>query len=156
MVIPSGEPCSRPNCEIGRASTRAEAIRRADLFRQRTRARLDELIAAISASSAVSLDPGVLPPSPAGRPPTQAMVAFASSKAKRKGLRLPRGLKGNSSVCRAFLDEHAGPRSSQPDGSAAADGARAPSAAMLRYAQSLAQQLGIPCPAEAHASFAEC
>jgi DNA topoisomerase-3 len=36
--------------EIGRASTRAEAVHRADLFRQRTRARLDELIAAISGS----------------------------------------------------------------------------------------------------------
>ncbi len=143
--------------EIGRASTRAEAVHRADLFRQRTRARLDELIAAISSSPVLSLDPGALPPSPAAsQPPTRAMIEFASSLAKRKGLRLPRGLKGNSSLCRAFLNEHAGPHSSHENVSAPVDSARAPSPAMLRYAQYLARQLGIACPAEAETSFTEC
>ena len=65
-VFPAyGDPVGRAQfeaelAEIGRAATRAEAVHRADLFRQRTRAKLGELIATVSASAALSLDPGVL------------------------------------------------------------------------------------------------
>ncbi|WP_336491398.1 type IA DNA topoisomerase [Methylobacterium nigriterrae] len=146
--------------EIGRAPTRVEATRRAEQFRQRTRARLDELIAAISKSPVLSLDPSIVPPAQGdSRPPTPAMLAFAVSLAQRKGLTLPRGCKSSISICRAFLDAHAGPRVSQTPqaGEAEQEGEeRAPTLAMLHYAQSLAQQRGIPCPPAVEASFAEC
>lgn len=146
--------------EIGRAQTRAEATRRAEQFRQRTRARLDELVGAIASSAVIDLDPSVLPPAQDdGRPPTPAMVAFAVSLAERKGLKLPRGCKSSLRICRGFLDAHAGSRRSQPPeaGSAERQGEeRAPTPAMLRYAQSLAQQRGIPCPPAIETSFAEC
>lgn len=44
------------------------------------------------------------------RAPTAKMVSFAQDLAKRKGLDLPEGWDSDSSVTRAFLDEHAGPR----------------------------------------------
>ncbi|WP_244965620.1 DNA topoisomerase [Methylobacterium soli] len=152
--------------EIGRAATRAEAERRADAFRQRTRARLEALIAAISAASVVSLDPSLAPArAPAGgreaRPPTPAMVAFAVSVADRKGLALPRGLKSNASICRAFLDLHAtqrnpgGEKGGDP-GSTMGGAERPPSPAMLRYAQSLARTKGLACPPEVETQFAAC
>lgn len=122
--------------EIGRAVTRAEATRRAEQFRQRTRARLDDLIAAISSSSVIELDPSALPPTQAdSRPPTPAMVAFAVSLAERKGLTLPRGCKSNGNICRAFLDAHAGPRTSQTPQTRGVEQQgeeRAPTPAMLR------------------------
>ena len=73
--------------EIGRATTRAEASRRADAFRQRTRARVDDLIGAIAGSAALDFGPGVRPSPMAGaaRPPTAAMIAYAVSLAERKG-----------------------------------------------------------------------
>ena len=95
--------------EIGCAATRAEAIRRAESFRQRTRTRVDDLIASISGSVALEIAPGArarLNKGPS-RPPTAPMVAYATSIAERKGLKLPRGLKSDSAVCRAFLSEHA-------------------------------------------------
>ncbi|MGT2489448.1 hypothetical protein ACU4GA_33125 [Methylobacterium oryzae CBMB20] len=130
---------------------------RANAFRQRTRARLDDLIAAISQSPVVSLDPSLIPPGQGDqRPPTPAMMAFAVSLSERKGVALPRGCKSSISICRAFLDAHAGPRASQEDNAGRPDGRRSPSAAMVGYARSLAQQRGIPCPPEAETDFDAC
>ena len=162
-VFPAyGDPVGRAMfeaelAEIGRAATRAEAVQRADAFRQRTRARLDELIAAISRSPAIDLDPSLIPPGQADdRPPTPAMRAFAVSLAARKGVTLPRGCKSSMSVCRAFLDAHAGPRA-QPEDSAGQPGQpRVPSAAMLGYARSLAAARGINCPPETETDFDAC
>ena len=143
--------------EIGRAATRAEAEQRANTFRQRTRARLDELIAAISTAPTINLDPSLIPSGQAdNRPPTPAMLSFAVSLAERKGVKLPRGCKSSVSVCRAFLDSHSGPRAPRQDAEGHADTDRPPSAAMLRYAQSLAEEQGIACPPEATTSFEAC
>ena len=46
------------------------------------------------------------------RPPTAAMRKYAASKAKRKGIKPPRGYTKSAAVCRAFLDRH-GPGQSQ-------------------------------------------
>ena len=115
LVFPAyGDPVGRAMFEaelgeIGCAPTRAEAISRADTFRQRTRARVDDLVAAISGSVALNIAPGARAPlnGEPSRPPTAAMVAYAASISARKGLKLPRGLKSDSAVCRAFLSEHA-------------------------------------------------
>ncbi len=141
--------------EIGRAPTRDEAIRRAEAFRQRTRSRVGELIGAIAGSAALDVAPGARQAAADGpsRPPTAAMLAYASALAERKGLKLPRGLKSDGRVCRAFLAQHGEPRPERPAGPA---GARPPSPAMLRYAQGLARQLGVACPAEAAEDFGAC
>ncbi|MGI3898928.1 MAG: type IA DNA topoisomerase [Janthinobacterium lividum] len=97
--------------EIGRASTREDASRRADAFRTRTRARVDGLIASISGSIALDVAPGQSSTAKGSRPPTAAMIAYAVSLANQKGLRLPRGLKSDSQNCRAFLTQHGKPRS---------------------------------------------
>ncbi|MGE8130603.1 type IA DNA topoisomerase [Methylobacterium sp. NPDC080182] len=162
-VFPAyGDPVGRAMfeaelAEIGRAATRAEAVARATAFRQRTRARLDDLITAIAQAPTVSLDPSLIPAGPGDqRPPTPAMVAFAVSLSERKGVTLPRGCRSSISVCRAFLDTHAGPRAGQEDDAGRADGRRSPSAAMVGYARSLAQQRGIPCPPDAETDFDAC
>ena len=154
--------------EIGRAGTRAEALRRAEAFRQRTRRRVDELIAAIAGAPALDVVPEPRPAAGRGagrrragrdgsagaRAPTAAMLAFAAGLAERKGLTLPRGLKGDAGLCRAFLDEHAGSRA--PGAAPAGAGPRPPSAAMLRYAERLARERGEACPAEVAADFTAC
>ncbi len=146
--------------EIGRAATRAEAERRAEEFRQRTRARLDALIAAIAGAPTIDLDPSLIPPGGPGgrddRAPTPAMVAFAVSLAERKGVPLPRGCKSSMRVCRTFLDAQAGPRAQGDMEARGPDGVRAPSEAMLRYARSLAEARGIACPPEVEARFEAC
>ena len=81
------------------------------------------------------------------------MLGYAAALAERKGLTLPRGLKRDSRICRAFLSEHAEPRAA---GAVAGSGPRAPSDAMLRYARNLAEQRGVPCPPEVEADFAAC
>ncbi len=147
--------------EIGRATTRAEATRRADAFRARTRARVEALIEAVAGAERLAVIPGGPPQAGSGprRAPTAAMVGFATSLAARKGLRLPRGLKSDAAICRAFLDEHAGPR---PEGArepapAGGTAARAPSPAMLRYAASLARQKNLPgLPPEVETDFSAC
>ena len=97
------------------------------------------------------------PASGAFRPPTKAMVALAISVAARKGVRLPRGLKSNGAICRAFLDQHVASRPSQPGAPQDKEGeARAPSPAMLRFAQALAQERGIECPKEVKADYSAC
>jgi hypothetical protein len=110
-VFPSyGDPVGRAMfeadlAEIGRAATRDEALRRAAAYQERTRTRVQELIGAIAQSEMVAIDPAAVPVGSAttGKPPTKAMVAFATSIAARKGLKLPRGLKSNGAICRAFL-----------------------------------------------------
>ncbi|MCI9881412.1 MULTISPECIES: type IA DNA topoisomerase [Methylobacterium] len=166
-VFPAyGDPVGRAMfeaelAEIGRAPTRAEARARAEAFRARTRARLDGLISAIAEAGVVSLDPSLAPPSRgqgrgrAGgdRPPTPAMAAFAVSLAARKGIALPRGCKSSLARCRAFLDAEAGPAAAR---AGAPGGARPPSAAMLRYARSLAAERGLDCPPEIETQFEAC
>jgi DNA topoisomerase-3 len=163
-VFPAyGDPVGRAMfeadlAEIGRAATRAEAARHAAAYQERTRSRVRELITTISKSDAVALDPTCVPtPSAAdGKPPTKAMIAFATSIAAQRGLKLPRGLKTNSAICRTFLDQHAPQRSSGPAKAAPQTGPRPPSEAMVRYARSLAEQKGIECPPGVLADFAAC
>jgi DNA topoisomerase-3 len=164
-VFPAyGDPVGRAAfeaelAEIGRAETRDEALLRAAAFQERTQSRVRELIAAIAHSTAVAVDHSGIraSASPAeDRPPTAAMVAFAALLATRKGLKLPRGLKSKSSVCRAFLDQHAPPRTAASGATVPVNGTRPPSEAMVRYAQSLAEQNGIPCPADVTNDFAAC
>jgi len=144
--------------EIGRSATREEALRRAATFRERTRIRLQKLIEAIAQSENVAVNPiQVAPTSGATTRPTKAMVALATSVAARKGVRLPRGLKSNGAVCRAFLDQHVPSRPSQPGAPQDREGeARPPSPAMLRFAQALAQERGIECPEEVKADHSAC
>jgi DNA topoisomerase-3 len=163
-VFPAyGDPVGRAMfeadlAEIGRAATRAEAARRAAAYQERTRSRVKDLITTIGQSDAVALDPTYLPTPSAGdgKPPTKAMIAFATSIASQRGLKLPRGLKTNSAICRAFLDQHAPQRSSGTAGAAPQTSPRPPSEAMARYARSLAEQKGIECPPSVLADFVAC
>ena len=163
-VFPSyGDPVGRAMfeadlAEIGRAVTRNEAVRRAASYQERTRARVQELIGAIAQSQTVAVDPTTVPVSfaPAGKPPTKAMITFAASLAARKGLKLPRGLKSNAAICRAFLDQHAPARSSEAGEHRPQNGPRPPSEAMVRYARALAEEHGVECPPEIATDFAAC
>ncbi len=163
-VFPSyGDPVGRAMfevdlAEIGRAATREEATRRAAAYQERTRTRVQELINAIAQSQAVAVDPTTVPASPAAvrKPPTKAMIAFATSLAVRKGVKLPRGLKSNGAVCRAFLDQHAPARSSEPGEHRPQNSSRPPSEAMVRYARALAAEHGVECPANIATDFAAC
>jgi DNA topoisomerase III len=163
-VFPSyGDPVGRAIfeadlAEIGRAVTRNEANRRAASYQERTRVRVKELIGAIAQSQTVAIDPTAVPAStaPAGKPPTKAMVAFASSIAARKGLKLPRGLKSNGAICRAFLDQHAPARSSESGEHRPQNDSRPPSEAMVRYARALAEEHGVACPPQITTDFAAC
>jgi DNA topoisomerase-3 len=163
-VFPAyGDPVGRAMfeadlAEIGRATTREEALRRAMVYKERTRTRVRELIAAIAQSRVVAVTPANVSTAsaPAGKPPSKAMIAFATSLAARKGLKLPRGLKSNSAICRAFLDQHASSRAAGSGEPALQDGPRLPSEAMLRYAQTLAAEQGIECPPAVMTDFAAC
>jgi DNA topoisomerase III len=85
------------------------------------------------------------------------MLAYATSLAAQKGLKLPRGLKSNGAICRAFLDQHAPTRSHQRgELEQAKGGPRLPSEAMLRFAQALARERGIECPPEVVSDFTAC
>jgi DNA topoisomerase-3 len=163
QVFPAyGDPVGRAVfeaelAEIGRATSRREAEQRALTFRQRTRVRLDELIGAISSAAVIRLDSTPIPKMQTDdRPPTTAMMAFAISLAERKGMRLPRGCKSSMSVCRSFLDTHAGPRAPQAEHGSGLGAPRTPSDAMVRYARSLAEQQGITCPPEVETTFEAC
>ncbi|MXQ13319.1 type IA DNA topoisomerase [Microvirga makkahensis] len=163
-VFPSyGDPVGRAMfeadlAEIGRAATRDEAVRRAAAYQERTRTRVQELIGAIAQSQTVAVDPTTVSASPAapGRPPTKAMIAFATSLAARKGVKLPRGLKSNGAICRVFLDQHAPARSSGSGEHRPRSGPRPPSEAMVRYARALAEEHGVACPPEIATDFAAC
>jgi DNA topoisomerase-3 len=163
-VFPSyGDPVGRAMfeadlAEIGRAATRDEAVRRAAAYQERTRIRVQELIGAIAQSQTVAVDSTMVPASAAaaGKPPTKAMIAFAISLAAQKGVKLPRGLKSNSAICRAFLDQHAPVRSSESGEYRPQNGPRPPSEAMVRYARALAVEHGVECPPEITTDFAAC
>src|SRR5215217_7195582 len=121
--------------------------------------RVRELIVAIAQSKPIAVDAARMPSSASAdddRPPTKAMVAFATSLAARQGLKLPRGLKGNSAICRAFLDQHASQRTSRSDEGMQQAGPRPPTEAMVRYAHSLALEQGLECPATITTDFAAC
>jgi DNA topoisomerase III len=161
-VFPAyGDPVGRAMFEaelanIGRAATRDEAVRRAAAYQERTRTRVQGLIGTIAQSETVAVDPTAFPARSAveGKPPTKAMIAFATSIATRKGVKLPRGLKSNGAICRAFLDQHAPARSSGPGELDPQSGPRPPSEAMVRYARALAEEHGIECPPPVTTDFA--
>ncbi|WP_342211351.1 DNA topoisomerase [Microvirga pakistanensis] len=163
-VFPSyGDPVGRAMfeadlAEIGRAFTTDEAVRRAASYQERTRARVQELIGAIARSQTVAVDPTTVPVSfaLAEKPPTKAMIAFSTSLAARKGLKLPRGLKSNAAICRSFLDQHAPARSSEAGEHWPQNGPRPPSEAMVRYARALAEEHGVECPPAIATDFAAC
>jgi DNA topoisomerase-3 len=162
-VFPSyGDPVGRAMfevdlAEIGRAATREEALRRAAAYQERTRTRVQELIEAVTQSQAVAVDLTTVAASTAtGKPPTKAMIAFATSLAARKGVKLPRGLKSNGAICWAFLDQHAPARSSEPGEHRPQNGSRPPSEAMVRYARALAAEHGVECPPRITTDFAAC
>ncbi|QRM32816.1 type IA DNA topoisomerase [Microvirga sp. VF16] len=163
-VFPAyGDPVGRAMFEadlakIGRAATRDEAVRQAAAYQERTRTRVQELIGAIAQSQTVTVDPTTVPmnSAAAGKPPTKAMIAFATSIAARKGVKLPRGLKSNGAICRAFLDQHAPARSSEQGEHNPQNGLRPPSEAMMRYARALAEEHGVECPPEITTDFAAC
>ncbi len=71
-------------------------------------------------------------------------------------MKLPRGCKSSLSVCRTFLETHAGPRTPQAGKADQSTDRRIPTAAMLKYAHSLAEQQGITCPPEAEINFDAC
>jgi DNA topoisomerase-3 len=163
-VFPAyGDPVGRAMfeadlAEIGRASSRAEALLRAAAYQERTRTRVQELIGAIAQSEAIAVDPRTIPAGSAatGRPPTKAMIAFAASIAARKGVKLPRGLKSNGAVCRAFLDQHAPARQSGSEEHKPQNSPRPPSEAMVRYARALAEEHGVEVPPGITTDFAAC
>jgi DNA topoisomerase-3 len=62
----------------------------------------------------------------AERPPTPAMKRFVGSLAKQLGLRPPPGYTTSSTVCRAFLDQHAPGKNGGQASSKAAPGQRPP------------------------------
>jgi DNA topoisomerase III len=157
-VFPAyGDPVGRAMfeadlAEIGRAATREEAVRRAAAYQARTRKRVQELVGAIAQSEPVAVDLTTFTASSAaaGKPPTKAMIDFATAIATRKGVKLPRGLKSNGAMCRAFLDQHAPAPSSGSGEHKPQNGSRAPSEAMVRYARALAEEHGIECPPTMH------
>ncbi|AWB23902.1 DNA topoisomerase [Methylobacterium currus] len=152
--------------EIGRASTKAEAVRRAEAFRQRTRERVEALIGAVSGAERLAVEglaveglavEGLAVEGEAlprrGRAPTAAMVSFARSLAARKGIPLPPEATRDAGACRVFLNTHAGPKAAP-----AGDGAtRAPTPAMLRFAASLARAKRLEAlPPEIETDFNAC
>ena len=82
------------------------------------------------------------------RPPTAAMKKFAESLAKRKGIKPPKGYTKSGTLCKAFLDEHAGNANATPAAQ------RAPSEAQERFAQSIADKLGCEIPEAARSDAA--
>jgi DNA topoisomerase-3 len=100
-----------------------------------TRRELDQIAAA-----RVTIDMGVR------FGPTKAMIRLAETISARKGVALPRGLKSDATICRAFLDEHSGPRR-EP-----AEGPRQPSEKQIAKASAMAHLLGETLPEDALAS----
>ncbi|WP_156655660.1 type IA DNA topoisomerase [Methylobacterium platani] len=138
--------------EIGRATTKAEALRRAEAFRQRTRERVEALIGAVSGVERLEVD-AEAPSRGGGRAPTAAMVSFAKSLAARKGIPLPPEATREAGACRVFLNTHAGPKAA-PAGEGKA---RPPTPAMLRFAASLAREKRLEAlPPEIETDFAAC
>ena len=88
----------------------------------------------------------------AAYPPTPAMKRFADSLARQKGIKPPAGYKTSTSICRAFLNQHAPKKA---DGETAGKLEPKPaSPAQLLYAKKIAQGKGIVIPDEAKANSA--
>lgn len=64
--------------------------------------------AASGATSLVAAGHSTQAASGPDRPPTPAMKAYVISLAKQRSCKPPRGYAGSASICRAFLDKHAG------------------------------------------------
>lgn len=84
-----------------------------------------------------------------GTKPTEKMVAAARTVAERKGIKLPPGVTTDSAKCRAFLDEHLGPR---PAGEGGERAGSSPSEKQLAFARSVAERAGVPLPEAVQAS----
>jgi hypothetical protein len=80
------------------------------------------------------------------------MVKAAKSIAERKKIKLPPGTIGDSTKCRAFLEEHLGQAKKNADGSKAA---YPPSEKQMTLAQNLADRSGKDIPEEAMKSSKE-
>ncbi len=62
-----------------------------------------------ASGAAPRIDASATPgPASPDRPPTPAMKAYVVSLAKEKGLKSPRGYASSGTICRTFLDKHAG------------------------------------------------
>ena len=84
--------------------------------------------------------------------PTSKMVAAAEKIAKRKGIKIPAGVKTDSSKCRAFLDENMPRRPKNADGS---DAPFPPSEKQIAMAEEIAARSGSQIPEAARASSRE-
>lgn len=84
--------------------------------------------------------------------PTAKMVKAAETIAKRKNIKLPAGVKTDSTKCRAFLEEHLGERPKNPDGSNAPF---PPSEKQLAFGKRIAEAIGEEIPAAAMKSSKE-
>lgn len=82
--------------------------------------------------------------------PTGKMIAAARKIAARKDIKTPRGLGSDSSICRAFLEEHLGQRPKNADGSNAPF---PPSDKQIAMATGLADSLKTKIPEAALKSF---
>lgn len=90
--------------------------------------------------------------------PTEKMAALARSIAERKKIKLPAAVLSDSGRCRAFLDEHLGPRSGTGSGQAGESssteggGPRPASEKQIALARSLSERTGREIPAAALAN----
>ena len=79
------------------------------------------------------------------RAPTPAMKKLAKTIAERKDIKLPKGAMTSGTICKAFLDEHAG-------GNGGGGAGREPSEKQKQFAGKIAQDSGIEIPIEAQES----
>lgn len=88
-----------------------------------------------------------------GSKPTEKMVAAARMVAERKGIKLPAGVTTDSAKCRAFLDEHMGPRTEGVAGGAPGERSTSgPSEKQLAFARQVSERAGVPIPDAARGS----
>lgn len=78
-----------------------------------------------------------------GSKPTEKMITAARTVGERKGIKLPAGVTTDSAKCRAFLDEHLGPR---PAGEQGARPASGPSEKQITFAEQVSERAGVPIP----------
>lgn len=88
-----------------------------------------------------------------GSKPTEKMVAAARMVAERKGIKLPAGVTTDSAKCRAFLDEHMGPRTEGVAGGAPGERSTSgPSEKQRAFARQVSERAGVPIPDAARGS----
>jgi len=78
--------------------------------------------------------------------PSDKMIAAARQIAQRKKIDLPKKVLTDGTACRAFLEEHLGPRPAPGAQEGGAGGLRAPSEKQLELARSLAERSGVAIP----------